>query len=426
MRSSIDSLLTHGVLWALIPGMVLLDSTTGLLQAGGGVGVAGSPGQLARGALLAVSLLALVVVKGFAVLRVYVVVLWLLGLAGIVFGLLDGEGRLTFDLLMVSRELYGPSVALLFALIIWRGGFSARQVFSYVSLYGAGAGAIILVLALAGVGLYSYGDYSEASSGFFSASNDIGLAMLIGLSPAFYLFVVERSVSHGLMSLVIVAGLLVLGTRTGLLGSILVPGSVLVFVAPIVFSRRRWVTASVVGAICVIGVTAVTAFQIQRMQRDPYNAARFAMLLSADYGRVSLMRDATESLANRSVTELLLGRGASAHRWPGPGRPGDPEADLLAEVDWIDIAGTQGIIYAILIHGFYLLVLVHPRRARGNLYNVPIGVAIVVFLGHSALAGHALTSPTAAGALAPLLALSFVFVRRKRSCGPQPLDLATV
>lgn len=403
------------VLWAMVPGSVVVDSLVGLLgQAGDGAGLTGSAAQLFRGGWLLVGVSALVVFPRFARLRLFVFVLLTLGVAGLTVGVAGGTSDIGFDVLQLSRILFGPLAVVGWAAVFWLGGVSADAVVRSVCAYGALAGLLLGGLWLAGVGLPTFGDYSSGVAGFFYAPNDAGVAMLLSLAASTSLFVRRRRLWALVAAGLTVFGLALLGTRAGLIGSALVPGMVLVL------ERRSILRASASSLLIVgllgAGLAAAMTFQAARLSADPYMAGRLAALAAGDLGRVRLARRALTSWVESPPLHVMVGGGAATYRWPGAG-PRNPDTDLLAEVDWVDVLGSHGLLMVILLHGFYIAFWFWRRGSADLLESAAasaLAIGLLVYLGHASVAGHAVSSPMASGVLAPLMAIVIVERRRRR------------
>lgn len=418
---------TYAVLLLTVPGMVLVDSSIGLLRGGAaGSALSLSPGQLVRGGLFAAGLASLPLIgrRGFAGVRVTFVALFFLGLISIVTGWLlrPASPDLVFDLHQLFRVLFGPIFVLLLAAVFSRFGVRLRSMLSAMAWFGALSAILILILNVAGVGLRTYGEYSEAFAGFFAAPNDTGVGMLLGLAGSFYLFLRHRGWIHGVTSLLTASGLLVLGTRAAVFGVILVPGYLLLANAGSAFSRRRWLSSLGITIVCLVGLIGLVQYQQSRLQRDEYQASRLAELAAADFGRVYLAARALSYIGERPFVANLLGEGADAYRRGGAGRRTETN-DLLAEVDWVDLIGAHGVPFTLLLYGFYLHFFFRDAwrdRVEDPQVRSVLVVALLVYVGHASVAGHAITSPTPSGVIAPILA--YVLVTGRRRFDPIPLS----
>lgn len=393
--------------------MPIVESSVGFLGVGRDrVGLTGSPAQLIRGGLLGVGFVVLILGTRLPRLRVAVFALTAFAGVSVLVGVTTSRADLGFDLVMVARLLYGPLLVVTLATFFLAAHLYSRPVLIAVSLYGAVAGSMILGLNVIGLGLDTFGSYSTGFAGFFYAPNDAGLAMLISLAASFSLLLRDRSLFAILSVSATLGGLALLGTRAALLGAVLVAGAITVIERRVFFSRRRVLSS---GALLVIMASAVAGFlslQMVRLSEDPYQSERLSELAEGRFGRIRLASEAMDEIFTRSPVVWLLGEGATAYRFNSSG------GDVLAEVDWVDILGGQGLLFAILLHGFYLGFVLKPWHYRQ--WNRPgdyavVIVATLVFVGHGGVAGHALTSPTAAGILAPILALAVVSEVRFRN-----------
>lgn len=411
------------ILLLTVPGIIVVDMGIGFLQGDpGGPTPRLSLGQVVRGGLFGAGVLSLVVLgpRRLWGVRFTCAALLGLGLVSSISGaaLRPGSMELLFDLRQLFRALFGPLFIVLLTAVFLRFGVRGRSVLAAMAWYGAIAGFMIVGLRVTGVGLQTYGEYSEAFAGYFAAPNDTGLAMLLSLAGSFYLLMRYRLWRHAVTSFVTASGLLVLGTRAAVFGVILVPGLVLVTNSGSLFSRRRWLSSLVLSVVCLLGMFGYAAYQESRLQRDRYQAERLAQLAAADFGRIYLAGRALTYMESRPTVANVLGEGAHDYR------RGDEEQrtkgnDLLAEVDWVDLLGAYGVLFTLLLYGFYVHFLIRrewTKRVPDPRIRSVLVVALLVYLAHASVAGHALTSPTPSGVLAPILAYALV-AGRKRAAG---------
>ena len=82
------------------------------------------------------------------------------------------------------------------------------------------------------------------------------------------------------------------------------------------------------------------------------------------------------------------------------------------EVDWIELLGAYGIIFALLVHACLLAALVYIIKLFFSEKNPELGIIsimLVLYLGHSFLAGHAIVSPIVNTVMAASLGVLFTY-----------------
>jgi hypothetical protein len=102
---------------------------------------------------------------------------------------------------------------------------------------------------------------------------------------------------------------------------------------------------------------------------------------------------------------------SNARKYPGSAKHFETDEDQhLVEVDWLDLFGSYGIIFTSLIHIFVLLpffVSTYRFIAKREPLSGLLASSLLLYVGHSALASHALVSPIPSTLMAAYLALYF-------------------
>lgn len=295
------------------------------------------------------------------------------------------------------------------------------EVWTYVMTLG------FLLPAALGIGFQTYGDYAEGEKGFFVAGNDSSLALALGLFLVSYrLFFVKFSKLRFAIFLLGIYAVISVGSRTGLI--LTAATGALVFVA-VAFFRGRRKSSSVASklargaaSLALVGATVyATSFGLTMQSTNAYQQAKIENLSSGDHPRSFLISVATQYLDTREPWKNLTGEGSYNYE-TGVGRVWVYDTQKLAEVDWLDSYGIYGLPFTILVH--LLILLVIGVAVKNMLYfrsalSFIVAGASGAYLLHSALAGHALFSPTVSTIFAVCGAL-ILRDRQFRQMGLQP------
>jgi hypothetical protein len=156
-------------------------------------------------------------------------------------------------------------------------------------------------------------------------------------------------------------------------------------------------------------ISAVTVWEVNAVATEPFQQTRFQQLVGS---RVILVRGihflgALDYLTHRPLWLNLSGEGQMPYETNVARNLGVPVVEAAAEVDWIDLVGGYGLLFMVLVYGFYWGCFKRTRLLRlayGRSVQLVVSITLSWFLIHSVLAGHAMTTVMAAGTLAPLLA----------------------
>lgn len=416
----------------LLPGLLLVDIANGAL--GGGQPLPGlpvTPGEAVRGLLFVLALAVLYRRRGvlYDTLRRAFTALLVLVLLGPAYGFLvsGSVSHLFFDLRDTVRTLYGPAVIVIFIEIFRRFDVRLSDLFDAVAVFAALAGSALILFKLAGIGQATYGTYaSEAHKGLFIAQNDLGLALVMVLLPTTSGLLRGRGPLYLVATILAMAGMLVLGTRTATLGALAMPLLALLFRLPNWLEWRRLPVLLVVGLalLVVVGGTGVIAFRSIASQR--YQSGKYQSLLSGNLTRVALVGAALEYVGRRNVAADVIGEGAARYQAGVARTLGIARDRRMSEVDWLDLLGGHGALFMLALYGFYIryfllrarkIDLPGERELRWICYGV-----LGIYLLHGTLAGHALANPIPTGVAA--LVAAFVWARTTAESGIGVPDIA--
>ena len=267
-----------------------------------------------------------------------------------------------------------------------------------VTSYGIIAATSIIVSFFLGIGINSYGEIDSAfgfgTKGFFTAGNDIGVVLLMTNCILSYLYVNTHKYLYLLEILVVASGTLMIGSMTGIIGSLIIVGLIfmyIVFFPRNGFSIRQRVYLLLMGLIsCGFLLYNIILIFIS----DAYMQSRLDKFLLGE-SRSSLDLAATNSFNEFSVFNWIFGKGYT-------GFASDVAYNMsvsgyrLTEMDFHDVIGFYGIFLGLGLIGFSFFILLKLikfyRRQRNPLFFWS-AIAILIYMGHGFFAGHAYTSP---------------------------------
>ncbi len=403
------------LLLALIPGLLFIDMVNGIT--GGAQSVAGlpSPAEVVRGGitLWGFALLVGVINPALRRLQLWILAIGLLGAVALAVGFAGSGsvGDLRFDVAQLLKVLYAPLLILLLAVVIRRYQLTPEDVLDAVAWVAGVSGGSIIVLSLTGLGHVTYELHGVGSKGLFIAQNDIGLAMGLGLLGCADMLFRTGRVRYALLAVAAIVGMLSLGTRAALAATFIMPaGCLFIYRHRLIRGRRRLFPGllAALAVLAVLGGTAVVKYRA--LQAQPFQQEKLQTLADNPFVRGILVVAAYDYVKRRPWEHNLVGEGALAYR-RGVGRHIDTSVTgRLAEVDWMDMFGAYGLLFALVIYGFYfegfrLTRWLRLRHGRETMQTAML--ALAWFLAHSAIAGHALAGTIPGGTLAPILALAW-------------------
>jgi hypothetical protein len=186
-------------------------------------------------------------------------------------------------------------------------------IFKLIVIFGLIGGLSIIFSYLTGIGLETYGDYAFGIKSFFNAQNDISLALLLSLNLTIYMLnIVKEKSFYVISALVVSIGLLLLGTRAGMIGVAIV--WLLNILGLLVLkdeNMRIKLTFKVIISIFsffVIGVFLYYTYQL--MTEYSYMLEKFNFEDKSIFGvRGILIQAAIVRIENFNLLEILFGYG---------------------------------------------------------------------------------------------------------------------
>jgi hypothetical protein len=419
---------------------VFVDIAYGALGTSGRAGLF-SVGVLFRGGIAALGLYLILRSRDLP-LKVFLFVFFtIFFLSNIVWALTSDEYSLGHELVQGMKIAFPWLLAGIFLHLDRRASIDRLYLFSVLAWAGFLSALSILFAIALGIGQETYGSWSYGQKGFFNAQNDIGLKLILTLVAAVVVLCRTRKVTPIVMTATIVGAGLLLGTRTGVLAGLLVAVAFLLAAIP---NRRlfapsggiRGWKATAALILPVIVALSVAAAIFSQSERTLHLTTRMATL-TEETPRSRLETAGVERLTNRGLVLTLFGDGGLAFKKHvaenlGRGRyrtdfeafaaPG--ESKKLAfpvqrvENDIIDVLGFYGVLQFAVVYGGLALVFVLALRSAiraWNIENVASVIILLLFFGHSSLAGHALFSAQVTTVMAPIIFLQLRDLRWRRN-----------
>lgn len=308
-----------------------------------------------------------------------------------------------FDLSILSKTLYFPLVTGLFVVLRSKYNIEDDTVLRFVEYAAYMLGISLLFSQQVGIQNKTYASHSFGSVGIFSAQNDMTLAFgLAMLSAAYRLVFVRFSLIRLVFFAMSTFACIQIGTRASLavmLG--------IVFTITILFVWGRIPQKnklSVVGlakkiilSLLVVSlVTCVFIYGFSKQQEFNYQQRKLEQLARGEIPRLRLLLAGTEYISTRPLLINLTGEGFSAFQRGVALHTTENRERRMVEIGWVDIFGSCGVMFTILIHAFVLYVLLSTGcnfLIYRNLLHGLVAAATFLYLSNSIVAGHALVSP---------------------------------
>lgn len=382
-----------------------------------------SPGELFRG----VALIAAIVITsknssllGFST-RIWFYLTFLSALPSIIISATLGSDLLR-DIIFLFRIFYGPWIILMIIILVRKYRITNDTIFRWIEISGYLLGIVLLFTQFLGFKQDTYGSYAVGSTGIFTAQNDltlsIGIAMLASCYHVIYSFSLIRLLLLGLTIFACVN----IGTRASLAVAL---ACVLVILVLTVRGKHfgkqrkrsvRRVKLIVVGSFAITCMLLILGYGFQLQQRTTYQQDKINRLAQGELPRSLTLQLAHGYLAKRPWFHQLTGEGISSFM-KGIGKFYTGETDSkLVEVDYLDLLGAVGGICTLLLYMIYsylffkvLKIFIFIRFSEAGL----ISAALLMYLGHSILAGHAFTSPAVSTLVAGYAAAALTMEKKK-------------
>lgn len=396
---------------------VLVDLLNGFLTYGWGLDF--SIGVLYRGLIFFAAIPFLVVNKNKS-WNIYITIICGVWLLGCLVWAISGYFAPVKELMFFVKMIYPLMLVPLIFYIINKYKIQLEQLVLFPVTYCFLAAASIVFSLITGMGIeYTASKYSFGAKSFFVAQNDIGLSMLIGFTMSLYLFFKSFSIRYFFMSAVIMAGLLGLSTRTGILGAIGVFGFLMV--AIMFYGKKSVQISHLYKGIIFLFFSVAAVFSvikiIEFISEYNYMIKKFETL-AYEQPRQILFEAGTNRINNRHWIYNLFGEGTVHFREEVGnnliGMRTVSDDGQPVEIDYLDLIGNYGLILSVFVLLFpvYLFFKISAsffiKREFSDLIFL---ICISLFLIHSFLAGHAMISPL----VSTVMVVVYVYIFHKKT-----------
>lgn len=289
--------------------------------------------------------------------------------------------------------------------------------------YGQVIASCILFSFFTGIGLDTYGKWVFGTTSFFVAQNDIGVSQLLVF--AFLLFN-KKIVDIGWVWLIMIfSSLILLGTTTGMFGSIAVL-AVYIFVKLVLSKLTSALSLFLrVFAIIILGTTIAVSsvFLINYIKSSEYYSKKYSNVLKEGV-RSRLTNAGDAYFDKRGLFINIFGEGFSSYTTNlGNDAPeikyskSNYKDWLLVETDYYDFVGAYGILLTLTFYSFYFYWLALTGinfYNKKTIYSFSLFMIFMMAMGHGYLAGHVFYSPTVMGIMAIVITLIMCQSRKRK------------
>lgn len=271
-------------------------------------------------------------------------------------------------------------------------------------IFYAVIGAISIYMAFFwGMGVGAYGGvdnaYGFGVKGFFKATNDTGIMLLICSCFTCYLYSITRKKRYLLILILLSFSTMLIGSVAGTMGSILIFN--LFFISlffrfrDVKFSFRIKFVLSIIYAIVLFSAISIAVYIITYDEYMLKKYGSITALLFEDHARAPMTETAQKIFDSFSFLDYIFGQGYSAfHLFFGKSYAG-LNIPTLVEKDVYDLLGGYGLLLGGNLLLFPCLILFISVKKlfqyrSVELYWSTIGLCLYIF--HGIYAGHAFGS----------------------------------
>lgn len=354
--------------------------------------------------------LAIFTLKPKGTVRFYIFGLFILYLvSNIVWTVNEPYCNLLFDVKIFARQIYPFLIFNFF--VVNKDRIDYRYLINLIITYGIVASIAIMFSLITGIGIPSYGEESFGIKSFFEGQNDISLVLLFSLLLSLYSYLHYHKFKYLLWAILITIGGILLGTRAGMVISLLLW---LIMFYSLMFYRFRSSQIKLskrIFSILIISllITFASIIVINIVSKFDSMVKKFtieAIIKGAEYSRSGLVQSADQIISNGNIMQVMFGHSYSALGYKNYVNllemfngtylvSEDGEKFKTIESDFIETIGAYGIILgtAIIIFPvwFLLLSIINFVREK-SLLNFSMFIGISMFLCHAYYAGHAIGS----------------------------------
>lgn len=339
-------------------------------------------------------------------------------LFGAFFWAINDGFNLARELSSLVSLLYFLVSILFFRCFFIEAKIDIEYAFSFLRLYGVLTGVVLVLSLVFGIGIPTYSTpdgvvYGFGTESYYSAGNVVGITLICALISSIYLFIQQSNFKSFFLLFVIYAGLISIGTRTGIaISSILV----FLFLAYFFFLHKGFLRFRIIVFILVVPVLMFAGFKIYEFSKNYETmTTKFSQLAT---GNVRGVHKSTveEYLSDRTLSETIMGEGYSVYT-ENYIRYSPKKGELaVAEQDVHDVLGAYGLLGVLLIFGFMISVFLmaiitfYYRSSTQLFFCI---VLLTAILGHSVLAGHVVFSTKSNQFAALVIALTLCVITKK-------------
>ena len=375
-----------------------------------------SPGIVLRGLVVAIAMYTVLTKRKIVGKGLF---LWIIAAVttaspAMVLGLVYGQSFF-YDLSSFSKVVYLPLVTGLFVVLVRRYRLDWDDVLRFVEYAAYVLGLSLLLSQAMGLERRTYGDYAFGSTGIFYAQNDMTLALGLAILAGAYRLVEApfswlRLIFLGMSAFACIQ----IGTRASL---VVIAGTAVCVVIWVLWGRGigrlkyfgsviKWI----ISLLFVAAMSVTLLYGWSRQQEFSYQQQKLQQIAEGKFPRLPLVEAGGQHISKRSALLNLFGEGADSFQRGVTRYYPTYQERRMVEVDWMDIFGTYGLVFMVVIHLFVFLVLFKSIRRfvvqRDARYGL-ISAATLLYIGNSVLAGHALVSPIPSTLMAAYFALFF-------------------
>ncbi|WP_283685869.1 hypothetical protein [Dysgonomonas sp. Marseille-Q5470] len=282
--------------------------------------------------------------------------------------------------------------------------------------YGLAAALVLILSYFLGFGYNAYLEDSFGTKGFFIAMNDVGLTILLLNALSCFCFLKTKKVLYLIATLIMSIGTVFVGSMACYFGT----GAIMLcFFFNIVFNNTKDYRSSFKQKIIVIfifsiGLIESISFIVNSILSDSYLSKKYSDIIGIFMemsGRDYLIEASFETFEKFSLFDWLLGIGVqfsiSIQYILGLNGPKG------VEVDPLDLIGTYGLLFSILILIFPLNILCKTIKSylkNKDLLSYWLTIGLSLYVLHAIYGGHAYTSPLVSSYLAVYI---YLYVKRQ-------------
>jgi len=330
------------------------------------------------------------------------------------------SGDMFYNISSIAKAIFLPMVSATFYWIFSQYNKSEIAINKSLAIYAFLASLVVIIPALFDIGIQSYERVDFGQTGLLFGANDLGLALGMAIFIIIHNYIYIRSnLINTLYIMTTLYALTFLGTRATVV--IFFGGALTLFASLILFRNRATsfnkagrLTRYIVSFMLISVFIYVGKFTIDVVSSNELQQERIERLLAGELPREKLIEAGEIYLSERSTVYNVFGEGADSYEkgvgkyWAGLDR-------RIVEVDWMDGYGKYGIIFTVLTHLFVIMTAIKGIICSIR-YKVPemfiFSSGLFMYLGHSAIAGHALFSPMPSTVAAIYIALIWIYIKR--------------